>query len=112
VPHECEVLLQVGGDEAFEAGESIDLHSDGAPRLEAVIKQFKLDRKKVMWGVSADVVHTPSAKEMRDSGRSEEQIGLLGPPEKFTTLSSLQTPEMGRVHQRFASHENGGIFIH
>jgi hypothetical protein len=38
--------------------------------------------------------------------------GLLGQPEKFTTLSSLQTPEMGRVHKRFASHENGGIFIH
>jgi hypothetical protein len=38
--------------------------------------------------------------------------GLLGPPEKFTTLSSLQTPEMGRVHKRFASNENGGIFIH
>jgi hypothetical protein len=74
---ECEVLLQVGGDEAFEAGESVDLHSDGTPRLEAIIKQFKLDRKKVMWGVSADVVHTPSAKEMRDSGRSEEQIQLM-----------------------------------
>ena len=26
-------------------------------------------------------------------------------------LSSKQTPEMRRVHKRFASHENGGIFI-
>jgi hypothetical protein len=50
---DCELILIVETDEAFEAGEAVFLNGETYP-LEQVIEQFNLNRFQVMWVVAYD----------------------------------------------------------
>lgn len=71
---ECVLILMVGEEKEWEEGEEIiNLNSEAYP-LDEIIHHFRLDRAKVMWSVDKDETRSLSDEELRNMGRTEEEI--------------------------------------
>ena len=71
---DCILILMVGDEKEWEEGEEIiNLNSEVYP-LEEIIHHFRLDRAKVMWSVDKDEPRFLSDEELKNMGRTEEEI--------------------------------------
>ncbi len=71
---ECVLILMVGDENEWEeSGDFISLNSEAYP-LEEISHHFRLDRAKVMWSVDKDEPRFLSDEELRNLGRTEEEI--------------------------------------